>query len=93
MAGLAPPKEDDILTPILTVGEVNRLIAACKGPQLEDARDEAIIRFLYDTGCRRGEVASMRLDKVNLVDGTADVTGKTVPSGRTNVLRCYLLAR
>ena len=81
IAGLKSPKEERVETPVLGVEDVKRLIAACKGTTLEDARDEAMIRFLYDTGVRRGEVASMRhtADWLNLREGTAMVTGKTGP--------------
>ena len=38
------------------------MIAACTGlDQFRDRRDEALIRFMVETGCRAGEVAVMQL--------------------------------
>src|SRR5580765_3672189 len=82
MSGLKPPKASEVLIPVLTLDQTKRLLDAChSGPRFEGARDEAIIRFLYDTGVRRGELVSMRTDSqsLNLQDGAATVTGKTGP--------------
>ncbi len=81
MHGLRRPKVDEDPVPVLDFDEVRRLLAVCRGDRFEDRRDEAIVRFLFDTGCRRGEVASMRVehDWLNLIDGEARVAGKTGP--------------
>lgn len=82
MAGLQPPKAVEPLLPIIEVADIDKVIARIrKGHTVEDLRDEAIIRFLFATGCRRGEVESMRTDPnwLNLREGTAMVTGKTGP--------------
>jgi integrase/recombinase XerC len=79
--GLKAPKTDEAPVPVLALSDAKKLIEACKGPSLEDRRDEAMIRFLFDTGVRRGELASMQVDPawLNLKTGTAMVTGKTGP--------------
>jgi site-specific recombinase XerD len=79
MAGLTPPKTSEVPPPVLKLDEVNRLLGACHGSKLEDLRDQALIRFMYDTGARRGEVKSMRIDPqwLNLREGTARIDGKT----------------
>jgi site-specific recombinase XerD len=81
MKGLRHPKVEEDPVPVLDYDEVRRLLAACRGDRFEDRRDEAIIQFLFDTGWRRGEVASMRVDGdwLNLRDGKARVEGKTGP--------------
>jgi len=81
MTGLKPPKTSDVLVPILSLDDAKRLITTCRGSNLRDVRDEAMIRFLYDTGVRRGELVSMRIDpqSLNLREGAATVTGKTGP--------------
>ena len=79
MTGLRPPKTDAVPPPVLSLEDVKRLVAACKGPLLEDRRDEAMIRLLFETGIRRGELASMQIapEWLNLREGTARVSGKT----------------
>jgi site-specific recombinase XerD len=79
--GLKAPKVLESPVPVLALSDAKKLIEACKGSTLEDRRDEAMIRFLFDTGVRRGELASMQLDPawLNLKEGTAMVTGKTGP--------------
>jgi site-specific recombinase XerD len=81
MKGLRAPKDVQKPVAVLSQEDVRRLIAACRGPEFENRRDEALIRFMHDTGCRRGEVASMQVtaEWLNLKQGTAMVTGKTGP--------------
>jgi site-specific recombinase XerD len=78
---LRSPKVEDDPVPVLSFEEVRSLLAATRGPKFEDRRDEAMIRMLFDSGCRRGELASMRLEPswLNLRDGGAMVSGKTGP--------------
>lgn len=79
--GLRAPKVEEDPIPVLTYEDVRRLLAVCRGSKFEERRDEAIIRFLFDTGCRRGEVASMRIEPgwLDLREGEAKVDGKTGP--------------
>lgn len=79
--GLRPPKVTEEPVEVLSKDEVRKVLAACKGQDFDSRRDEALIRMLYDTGCRRGEIQSMRIEPawLNLRDGTAMVTGKTGP--------------
>jgi site-specific recombinase XerD len=81
MKGLRPPKVAEDPVPVLSLEEVRRLLASCRGTSFEERRDEALIRFLFDTGCRRGEVASMQVSPewLNLRDLTAMVNGKSGP--------------
>lgn len=81
LKGLRPPKDVQQPVAVLSQDDVRRLLATCRGPQFDNRRDEALIRFMHDTGCRRGEVASMQATSewLNLKDGTAMVTGKTGP--------------
>jgi len=79
MKGLRPPKVEEQPVAVLTVDDGKALLKACKGPAFEARRDEALIRFLFDTGVRRGELVSMRTspDHLNLHEGRALVSGKT----------------
>ena len=60
---------------ILTQGEIEQLIEACRNP-----RDKALISFLYESGCRKGELVSIRLENVVFTAYGATVT---IPKGKT----------
>ncbi len=87
LLGLKAPKLDSKIVEPLTDDELRAMLAACHGPDLRERRDEALIRFMLETGCRAGEVAVMRLPDVNLTTGNAIVRrgkggkGRTVPFG------------
>ena len=76
LVGLAPPKLDERLVPVLSDDQLAALIAACNGKELRHRRDEAIVRFMIETGCRAGEIVAMKADDVDLARGVAAVTGK-----------------
>jgi len=59
---------------LLTEEDISRLIEAC-----HDARDRAFVSMLYETGCRIGEIALMRIKHVlpHIHGFRIVVTGKT----------------
>ncbi len=70
---------------VLSDDEIIALLKTCDGNTFEDRRDNALIRFLLDTGCRRSEVAGLtrlepnaatRTPGVDLDEGRAVVVGK-----------------
>jgi integrase/recombinase XerC len=91
--------------PTLSLDQLKALLATCtSGPVRDrsypDVRDEAVIRLFADSGLRRQELASLRLEDVDLVEGLATVVGKgsrrrTVPfqSKTASSLRRYLRLR
>jgi site-specific recombinase XerD len=76
MAKVRPPKVEPEPVPVLTDDELAALVAACKGTGVLDRRDMAMVRLLIDTGCRRGELAGLRLGDVDLDAQIAVVVGK-----------------
>ncbi|HET7838820.1 MAG TPA: tyrosine recombinase XerC [Rectinemataceae bacterium] len=56
--------------------EAAAFIALADGEDFRGRRDRAILEFLYSTGCRVAEAASLRLDRLDLEGGTARVIGK-----------------
>jgi site-specific recombinase XerD len=50
---------------VLRDADLERLIKVCKGTGFESRRDMALIRLLYDTGMRRGEIASLRVEDID----------------------------
>lgn len=87
LLGIKAPKLDTKVTPSLTEDELKRLLKACAGSDLRDRRDEAVIRFMAETGARAGEVVGLTVGDVDLTRGIAVVRrgkggkGRTVPFG------------
>lgn len=76
MVNMRPPKVPDKQVPLLTDEQVAALLKACAGTHFEGRRDTALVRLLLDTGCRASEVIGLRVEDVDLVLGTVQVTGK-----------------
>lgn len=97
--GIPIPEPKPKPVPVMSDQELADLIAACKGSRFADYRDTFIIRFLLDTGCRRGEVAALNIDDIDRKNQRVLVSGKTgsrvVPFGAktTIALGKYLRAR
>jgi site-specific recombinase XerD len=71
-----PPRQEERPPDVLSDEEVLALLHAAEGRSFEDRRDAAIIRLLFDTGARVGELVSMTTDGVSVADATARVMGK-----------------
>jgi site-specific recombinase XerD len=56
--------------------DIAALLKTCAGKTFEDRRDEAVIRFMIDTGARRGEVVGLTVGAVDLDAGIVSVLGK-----------------
>jgi site-specific recombinase XerD len=80
MLKMSPPAVVDNPPDILTTEEVQKLLNACKGPTFEARRDLALITFLFDGGCRVGEIAGMKTIDYDRERKFVTVTGK---GGRT----------
>lgn len=92
--GVKAPKLDSRVVEPLTDNQLRALLKACQPPKdatrsemLRHRRDEAILRFMLETGARAGEVVSLRAADVNLLEGVAIIQrgkggkGRTVPVG------------
>jgi site-specific recombinase XerD len=86
-SGLHLPKKGSYLPSVLSVAEVEQLLAAPQAmvrgqtpPDLFHAyipvRDTAILETLYSTGMRLGELTGLTEDRVDLLSGTVQVLGK-----------------
>lgn len=103
LVGIKAPKLDQKVVEPLTDPQVKAMLAACTGSENKfwDRRDEALIRFMVETGCRAGEVATMALADVDLTTGVAIVRrgkggkGRSVPFGpqTAKALDRYIRAR
>jgi site-specific recombinase XerD len=76
MAGMEVPAVVDKPVPVLDDAELAALLKACQGKTFADRRDEAVVRFLLDTGCRVSEMCGITLDDVDLDHELVIVTGK-----------------
>ena len=99
MCRMRPPKFEERIPDVLEVDDLRQLMDACRGRAFEARRDLAVL-LLIDTGMRRGEVASVRYEDLDLDQGLLRVMGKggrerAVPPGRKLVqaLDRYLRVR
>lgn len=87
LLGIKAPKLDSKVSEPLTDLQIRALLKACAGRDLRERRDEAILRFMIETGCRAGEVVALEVADVDLAAGTAVVRrgkggkGRVVPFG------------
>lgn len=65
LLGVKAPKLDQPVTEPLTDDELRALLAACRGTDLRDLRDAALIRLMFTTGARAGEVVAMQVADVH----------------------------
>lgn len=102
LLGVKPPKLDTKVTEALTDDQLKELIKACRGKDFLDRRDEAIVRFMAETGVRAGELLGMMLPgDLDLPGGVATVRrgkggkGRVVPFGAQTAAAIdrYLRAR
>ncbi len=87
LLGIRAPKLDSKVVEPLTDAELRALLRACTGADFRDYRDTAVIRFMFETGARAGETATMLFEDMHWQDGYAIVRrgkggkGRTVPFG------------
>jgi len=101
------PKKEKRLPQFMTEGEIEKLIEYNRPGNFENRksyefafRDFAILVFMYSTGMRRSEVASMNVGDVDFISGFARVRGKggaeritPVGDNALEILREYLEMR
>lgn len=101
LLGTKPPKLPVKVMHPLTDDELRKLLAACKGNELHDRRDEALIRLMAETGIRASEAVGLQLADIDIAAGRALVRkakggrGRMVPfSPQTaHALDRYIRAR
>lgn len=73
------PKTRKLPENMLTEEDIEKLLNAC-----QSLRDKALVAFLYESGCRKGELLSVKLNNVVLDSMGAVVT---LPEGKTGARR------
>lgn len=87
LAGLKPPKLDVAVVEGLTDDQCRAMVIACQGKDFIDRRDEAIVRFMIETGARAREVLGLAMTDADLTRGLAIIRrgkggkGRVVPFG------------
>ncbi len=87
LLGVKAPKLDAKVIEPLSDDQIRALLKACAGNDMRERRDEALVRFMVETGARAGEVVALGLADVDLGAGTAIVRrgkggkGRVVPFG------------
>lgn len=61
---------------VLSDDQLRTLLASCDGKDFVSRRDTALVRLFIDTGCRRGEIAALAVDDVDLDEQVVRVVGK-----------------
>jgi site-specific recombinase XerD len=100
MTKMKPPHIPEEPPPVVSDGDLVRLLKACEGKDFTSRRDAAIIRLLLDTGMRRSELAGLRVADIDFEHNVAVVMGKgrrprACPFGRRSAVALdrYLRAR
>jgi site-specific recombinase XerD len=75
-AGISPPKLSEKVLPPFSEDELKALLKACDGKRFLDRRDEALMRFLLDTGARADEAVHLTVGELNIGKGEAKLHGK-----------------
>lgn len=87
---LESPRLGRHLPDILTVGEIDDMVAAVDMTKAEGQRNRAIIEALYGCGMRVSELCQLTIDSINFNEGFLIVTGKgnkqrLVPMSQTSI--------
>jgi site-specific recombinase XerD len=87
MGKMRPPIVPEQPPPVLSEGDIKRLLTVCSGRDFRSRRDTAIMLLLADTGIRRQELAGLTMSDLSLTTNEATVMGKgrrrrIVPLGR-----------
>ncbi len=76
MAHIKAPRRGYPIIAIFTADDIETMLGQCKPKTFLGARDQALILFMLDTGCRVGELEKITSPDVDLKSGLVNVTGK-----------------
>lgn len=76
MENMKPPPIPEQPVAVVDADTLRKILKACDGTEFPERRDAAIIRLMIDTGMRRGELAGLGVDDVDVREGLALVLGK-----------------
>ncbi|MCM8825028.1 MAG: tyrosine recombinase XerC [Candidatus Omnitrophica bacterium] len=73
---IASPKIPERLPLFLTYDEIEKIIESASGTSETELRNRAILELLYSSGLRVGELVSLKIEDINIPEGTVKVRGK-----------------
>jgi site-specific recombinase XerD len=76
MAKMSVPVIPEKAVEVISDREAVAMVEACRGNTFTARRDSALLRFMFDSGCRRNEVATITVSNVDIEAGTVSVMGK-----------------
>jgi integrase/recombinase XerC len=76
MAKMKPPTVPVVPPPVLSVEDIDKMLAVCKGNGFTQRRDAALILTFYDTGGRLSEITNLWVADFHREERTLSVTGK-----------------
>jgi site-specific recombinase XerD len=76
MEKMRPPKVPETMPMVLSDEQMHAILTACDGPTFRQRRDRTLLGIMADTGCRRSEVAGIKVADVDRDEQTIRVTGK-----------------
>ncbi|MFC5501421.1 site-specific tyrosine recombinase XerD [Lysinimonas soli] len=90
---LDPPKLPSRLPKALTIEQVERLLAATDGEELDRLRDKALLELLYATGARVSEAVGLNVDDLIGDEGTSEVVRLFGKGGKQRIVPVGSYAR
>ena len=86
LLGLKSPKLDKPVIQPLTDDQLRAMLKACRGPGLRERRDDAILRLMFTTGMRAGEVVALHTDDLDLRSDPPTAVVRRGKGGRGRVV-------
>src|SRR5215204_5006076 len=86
LLGLKAPKLDKPVVEPLPDDQLRAMIKACRGPELRDKRDEAVLRLMFTTGIRAGELVAMTTSDLDLRGNPPTATIRRGKGGKGRVV-------
>jgi integrase/recombinase XerD len=90
---VSPPKLSARLPKALTIEQVESLLAATDGEELDRVRDKALLELLYATGARVSEAVGLNVDDLIGDEGTTEVVRLFGKGGKQRIVPVGSYAR
>ncbi len=90
---VSPPKLPSRLPKALTIEQVESLLAATDGEELDRVRDKALLELLYATGARVSEAVGLNVDDLIGDEGTTEVVRLFGKGGKQRIVPMGSYAR
>ena len=81
-----PPRLDDTPLEPVSLDDLRAMLATCNRKRFYGARDEAMLLFLLDSGCRRAELHALNIGDVDLTTGSVHIARGKGGKSRTTFI-------